>query len=103
MAMQKKCGKYGSEGTSPNINKARPDRKKKIKTKETIESVRLHVENNARNVSCRCNRLVCPQKRSTVYVEIMMDQGFVFLCTLLSTAVVEGNPQYAATHLISLP
>ena len=52
-----KCKKYEREGTSLNINKERSGRRKTVRTKETMKAVRLYVENNARNISCRCNEL----------------------------------------------
>ena len=38
-----------------NINRGRSRKRRTIKTEETIEVVRLYVENNARNVSCGRN------------------------------------------------
>ena len=41
-----------TEGINLNINR------RTVRTKETIELVRFHVEDNTKNVSCRCNVLV---------------------------------------------
>ena len=40
-----------------NISKGRSDRRRVVRTEETIEVSRLFVENNARNISSRRNGL----------------------------------------------
>ena len=44
---------YEREGTSLNINKGRSGRRGTVTTEKTVEAVRLYVENNAKNASCR--------------------------------------------------
>ena len=55
--MKQRKKKYGREGTSLNINKGRSGSRRTMRNEETIKVVRLYVENNARNVSCRRNGL----------------------------------------------
>ena len=50
--------KYARDRVSLNMNKARSGSKRIVRTKDTIEVVRLYVENNAENVSWRRNVLV---------------------------------------------
>ena len=47
--------KIRRKGTSLNINKGRSGRRRTVRTKETIEVVRLFIENNAGNVIFRRN------------------------------------------------
>ena len=55
----KNVGKYKTERINLNINKAGSGRRRRtVRTKETIELFRFHVEDNAKNVSCRRNVLV---------------------------------------------
>ena len=53
----KNIKKYERDGTLNN-NKVRSGSKRIMRTKDTIEVIRLYVENNAKNVSWRRNVLV---------------------------------------------
>ena len=45
----KNVKKYEREGLSLNINKGRSDRRRTVRTEETIKAARLYAQNNARN------------------------------------------------------
>ena len=53
----KNVRKYEKEGASLKIDKGRSGRKRADRSEETIEAVRLYVENIVSNVSCRRNGL----------------------------------------------
>ena len=53
----KKRKRYDREEKNLIINKGRSDMKRTVRANRTVYVVRSYVQNNARNIDCRCNEL----------------------------------------------